>query len=205
MNYGRIAIYGGTFDPIHIGHLIIAEFIRECLKLDKIVFVPSGNPPHKKQQHVTDENIRYKMVEEAVKGNPGFTVSDIEMGKNTYTYTYLTLQQLKEKYRDVDIYFIIGADTVLDLLNWKEYEKVFRLCRFLAAARPGFDISEVKRMIRKLEDQYGADITIIETPLIDISSTNIRKRVAEGKSIRYLVPDAVEEFIYKNNLYRNGC
>lgn len=199
----KIALFGGTFDPIHMGHLIIAEYVRESLELDKVVFIPSGNPPHKKGKKVTEEYIRYKMVELAVKGNDGFVVSDMELNKDTYTYTYKTLQQLKAKYDDISIFFIIGADTVLDILTWKEYEKVFKLCNFVAVARPGYDESEVKRMISRLEDTYNAHITIVETPLIDISSTEIRNRIAEGKTIKYLVADNIIEFINKNNLYKD--
>ncbi|HOM02953.1 MAG TPA: nicotinate-nucleotide adenylyltransferase [Acetivibrio sp.] len=201
-NVKKIGILGGTFDPIHNGHLIMAEIIRGAFELDKVLFIPSGNPPHKKEQTVTDAYHRYNMVCEALKGNSHFEVSRIEVDREGYTYTIDTLGVLNEQYKGIaTLYYIIGADVLYDLLTWKDYEKVFKICRFIAALRPGSDIEGFNDRIKYLEDTFSASILAAQIPLIEISSTMIRNRVKEGKSIKYLVPDAVENYIKREGLY----
>jgi len=199
----RIGISGGTFDPIHYGHLIAAQEIREKLKLDKVIFIPVGDPPHKTDIKVTDSVHRLNMVRKAIESNSFFEASTIDIDRPGYTYTIDTLMELKDKYpENSEFYFIIGADTLPQLVTWKQYTKVFTLCRFAAVMRPGFASKEIYNEARRLERCFSAKIDIIDTPMIEISSTDIRKRVRESRSIKYLVPESVEEYIYANGLYR---
>jgi len=199
----RIGIMGGTFNPVHNGHLIIAEDIREKAKLDKVLFIPSGQPPHKPDSEVAAAEHRYEMVRLAVASNRNFEASRIELDREGYTYTVNTLLELREKYgQNTGIYFIIGADVVHELKTWREYEKVFTLCEFIAVLRPGYDEKALEDTIYQLERENGAVIHTVTSRLVDISSTDIRERCRGGKSIRYLVPEAVEEYISRNGLYR---
>lgn len=199
----KIGISGGTFDPIHHGHLIMAQEIGEKLELDRVVFIPVGHPPHKPGSSVTDAFHRFNMVREAVGSNPLFEVSGIEVERPGYTYTVDTLEELKGRYRsDSEFYFIIGADTISQLVTWKRYRKVFAMCRFAAVMRHGFDRKKILGEVQCLEDSFSARIELIDAPLIEISSTDIRERVKKGRSIKYLVPERVEEYIRENSLYR---
>lgn len=198
----KIGILGGTFNPIHNGHLIMAEEIRETFRLDKVLFMPSGNPPHKTGGEVIDKEHRFNMVCEAVKGNDFFEESRIEVEREGYTYTIDTLRKLKTLLKDnVLLYYIVGADVLYDLSKWKDFELVFRECEFIAALRPGFESEGFEGHIKYLETKYHAKIKKAYIPLIDISSTEIRKRVKEGRSIKYLVPERVEKYIKENKLY----
>lgn len=201
----KIGICGGTFDPIHYGHLIMAEKIREEFKLDKVLFIPTGHPPHKAISQITDARHRLCMVEEAVKSNPYFALSTIEVERDGTTYTIDTLRQLKEIYQDpAELYFMIGADVVFDLLTWKDFTEVFRLCRFIATRRPGFSRQGFAQRVEELERQYGAVIYSTDIPQVDISSTLIRQRVRENRSVKYLVPEGVEAYIQEHGLYSEG-
>jgi len=196
----RLGIAGGTFDPIHIGHLIIAEVARQECDLDKVLFIPTGVPPHKTGYAVTPAACRYEMVRMAIMDNPYFEVSDIEVKREGFTYTVDTLRELKRIYpADVEFFFIIGSDTLPEVKGWREASRVVKYCHFVVYARPGYDVAE--REIRFLRETMGASIYTIQGPLLDISSTDIRDRIERKKSIRYLVPPAVEEYIYKNHLY----
>ena len=198
----RIGIIGGTFDPVHCGHLIIAENAREVLSLDKVLFIPSGLPPHKRNIKVTDPFHRYNMVQIAVKTNPYFEASRIELDRMGYTYTIDTLKQIKETYGPVRILFITGADVIHDLLTWKKPEMVFTMCEFIAAMRPEYRKADFKKDIEYLKANYSAVIHTLNIPLIGISSTDIRLRVENGKSIKYLVTEGIEEYILQNGLYK---
>jgi nicotinate-nucleotide adenylyltransferase len=199
----RIGIMGGTFNPIHNGHLIIAEDVREKAGLDKVLFIPSGQPPHKPGYEVADAEHRFEMVRRAVSSNRHFEVSRIEVDRNGPTYTVNTLLELREKYsEETTFYFIIGADVVPELVTWREYEKVFCLCDFVAVMRPGFDESEFSGAIRRLSEEKGTRINPVQSHLIGISSTDIRERCRTGRSIKYLVPESVEEYISEKGLYR---
>jgi nicotinate-nucleotide adenylyltransferase len=199
----KIGILGGTFNPIHCGHLIIAETVRESFGLDRVLFIPSGIPPHKSYIELTGAEHRYCMVECAVRSNPYFEASRIELDRTGYTYTVDTLISLKSIYGDkTSLYFIIGADVINELTTWKDYESVFRLCGFIAVNRPGYDVKTALDDIERFDMQFGASIKILDAPQVDISSTGIRDRVKADKSIKYLVPECVEEYINKNRLYR---
>ncbi|MGB9812516.1 MAG: nicotinate-nucleotide adenylyltransferase [Thermovenabulum sp.] len=194
---------GGTFDPIHYGHLVAAEEARINFNLSKVIFIPAGNPPHKKDYKVTDSEHRYIMTALAVNSNPYFEVSRVEVDREGYTYTVDTLKWFREKYDDsVELFFISGADAILDILTWKKVEEVLKYCTFIAATRPGYTSEQLERKVKEVKNLYGKEIFILEVTGMAISSTDIRKKVKNGQSIKYLVPEAVEYYIIKNNLYR---
>ena len=201
----RIGIMGGTFNPIHTGHLIIADDAREKYKLDKVLFIPSGVPPHKPDSEVLDPEHRFEMVRLAVASNDGFEASRMEIDREGYTYTVYTLNELKERYGEgTTFYFIIGADVVPELKTWREYKKVFQLCEFIAVLRPGHSETDFIGEIQQLEAEYGAKIHPMQSRLIDISSTDIRENCMRRTSIKYLVPEAVEKYILDKGLYKNN-
>jgi nicotinate-nucleotide adenylyltransferase len=198
----KIGICGGTFDPIHMGHLATAELIRCEFNLDKVLFIPSGMPPHKDLRMVTDSSHRLNMVKCAVRSNPYFEASTIEVDRNGYTYAVDTLNELHNMYpHGTTFYYIIGADVVMDLLTWKRVEEVFVLTKFIAVMRAGFLDVQFNEHIKLLRHKYDIDINSFEAPLIEISSTFIRDRIRKKQSIKYLVDECVEEYIKKNNLY----
>ncbi len=199
----RIGISGGTFDPIHFGHLLIAETLREQFRLDRVVFIPSGRPPHKPLEAVSDALHRYEMVKRAIQGNEFFEVSKIEIDRPGYSYTVDTLEELREEFgENTRIFFIIGADIVHDIVNWRNPGRIFELAEFIAVMRPGFNRDCFNRMLDDLKREYSARIHTAEAPLIGISSTIIRDRIKKGLSIKYFLPESVESYIRQNNLYR---
>jgi nicotinate-nucleotide adenylyltransferase len=199
----RIGISGGTFDPVHIGHLIMAEVIREKLQLDKIIFIPSGRPPHKQGTGVSEACHRLNMVEMAVATNPNFEFSRIEIDREGYTYTVDTLEELQTYYgSEAKLFFIIGSDVLAELVTWKSYEKVFSMCEFIAVRRPCFKEETFPGLLGHLRNDLGAKIHVTDAPLIDISSTAVREKARRGSSIKYLVPENVEKYILENGLYR---
>lgn len=198
----KIGISGGTFDPIHHGHLIVAEEIRVRFALDRIIFVPTGKPPHKKYMEVAPAEHRFNMAALATASNPYFDVSNIETCRTGFTYTIDTVERLKAACSEgTKLYFITGADVIPQIITWKNPTKLLKMCEFIAAPRPGTDINDFKRDVGQLEKDYSAVVHIVDIPLIEISSTDIRSRVSKGESIKYLVPEAVEEYIYKYKLY----
>ncbi|HEX3030407.1 MAG TPA: nicotinate-nucleotide adenylyltransferase [Clostridia bacterium] len=198
----KIGISGGTFDPIHHGHLIISEIARDTFNLDKVLFIPTGTPPHKTNSVIADSNDRYEMVKRAVGSNPYFEASCIEIERKGNTYTIDTLLELRKQYgENIDFYFIVGADTVNEIVTWKEFEKVCGLCEFIAFKRPGSDIIQYEHVGEQLRKNYGAKIHFTDAPMVEISSTDIRQRVQSGRSIKYLVPEYVEEYIDIKKLY----
>lgn len=201
----RFGIMGGSFDPIHYGHLMLAEQIRTQFHLDKVYFVPVGNAPHKKAGQMTDKLHRYEMTVLATMTNPGFSVSRIEIDSDTVSYTINTIKKLKEQIGEEDkLYFITGADALIELETWKSYEELLGICKFIAATRPGIDRSKLELKIQDLKERYDADISITTVPALAISSTDIRSRVETGQSIRYLLPESVEHYIHKKDLYKKG-
>lgn len=198
----KVGISGGTFDPIHIGHLKSAEYVYKILELDEVVFIPNGQPPHKVVSFVTGEKHRYEMVKLAIEDQPYFAVSDIEMKKDGYNYTIDTLKSLTDeyerKYGDTKFYYIIGTDVLDEICSWRKADEVFKLCDFVVLRRPGFDLDKAKR---KAEDS-GARIHVVEAPQIDVSSTRIREMLVEGKDVSKYVPEKVYDYILSNNLYR---
>ncbi len=201
----RIGVMGGTFDPIHYGHLVLAEQVRSELSLDRIIFVPAGIPPHKKELSISNNIHRHFMTVLATIDNPNFIVSDIEVHAQKVSYTIDTLHRLKELYgNDHSIFFITGADAILDIESWKDSKTLLKTFKFIAGTRPGHQNDDLERKISLLKKQYDADIHLLEVPALAISSTDIRNRVGMGKSIKYLIPEAVEQYIYKNRLYERG-
>lgn len=198
----RIAIMGGTFDPIHYGHLVAAESVRAAYGFDIIVFMPSGDPPHKSEVRVSSGEDRYVMSWMATASNPFFQVSRMEIDRKGKTYTVDTIRELKNFLGDTEIFFITGSDAVLEILTWKDPKELLSLCSLIAVVRPGYDRGMLNDKVKELEKKYSCDIRIAEVPTIDISSTLIRSRVSAGLPIKYMVPECVENYIYKNNLYR---
>jgi len=182
---------GGTFNPPHMGHLLLAQEAMDKFALEKIIFIPTAIPPHKRIRRDSAE-LRYKMVKLACKENPKFEASKIELQRSGVSYSVDTLRTLKKKYgRETELYFIAGSDSLTELETWKNIEEVLKLAHFIVAERPGFSSQPPKRKIR-----------LIRTPGLDISSSIIRKRIRHSQSIRYLVPETVRRFIEKNKLYR---
>ncbi len=197
----QIGIMGGTFDPIHEGHLITAEAVRSELGLDTVLFIPAAIPPHKLHQQVASAQDRYIMTQLAVCSNPHFIASDIELRRKGASYTIDTILELRARYgSDMEFYFFIGADAVNDLDTWHRVDELLQLCRFVTATRQGTEL-DVTRLHDRFGDAGCQRIHRIDTPQLEISSTDIRRRVREGKSIRYLVPQAVREYIEKEGLY----
>jgi nicotinate-nucleotide adenylyltransferase len=198
-----IGIMGGTFDPIHYGHLVTAEVVRSEFNLEKVYFVPSGNPPHKDPIKVTDSQHRYLMTFLSITTNKYFEASSIEVDRIGKSYTFDTVKIFKERFPDHEIYFITGADAIKEILTWHRVEELLDLCYFVAATRPGYDLEDLKKEeLKVLPKEYLDRIIIIEVPAMAISSTGIRRRVREGKPIKYLLPEAVEHYIYKKGLYK---
>lgn len=206
MNKMRIGIFGGTFNPIHIGHLIIADDIRIQAKLDKIIFVPSGNPPHKDAETLLDQHTRYCLIECAIEGNINFHVDNFEINRSGYSYTIDTMTHFQQCFPDEQLFFIIGADSLFEIHLWKDAERLLEKFSFLIAQRRGNPISDSafdaiplpKHLKEKLKK------SIVNPPVIDVSATQIRNRIQTGESIWYLVPDKVRNYIENYHLYSNG-
>ena len=197
---GRMGIFGGTFDPIHHGHLVIAEQVADVLGLERVIFVPSGVPPHKDFASVkAPAEDRYAMVEVAVRGNKRFTVDRIEVDAGRAMYSVETVPLLKERYEGDEWFFVSGADEVSNLLQWRDPDGFLAEARMVAATRPGYDISNLDHLAAELENFDR--ILPVQCTRLDISATTIRRMVSEGKSVRYLVPEAVYEIIYDRGLY----
>ena len=215
----KIGIFGGTFNPIHYGHLRSAEEVREKFALDRILFIPSGNPPLKRKD-LADADHRYAMVRMAVRGNPYFEVLDIECVSPGKSYTVTTLGQLLKKYTDADLYFMLGTDAFLDIPNWREPEKVLALTEFIVLLRPGKSFADMfhspylnikKTLLKSLDrgenESYttvlrsGRTVILTRVTPIGVSSTEIRKQVKKGFSTKYLLPADVESYIISKNLY----
>ncbi|MGI6357793.1 MAG: nicotinate-nucleotide adenylyltransferase [Bacillota bacterium] len=196
----RIGIMGGTFDPIHIGHLVTAEAARHEFSLQRVFFVPSGNPPHKQSQNVSKGEHRYLMTLLATAANPAFYLSRAEIDRSGYSYTYDTVRLFLRDYAPCELYFITGADAILDITSWHNYQQLLQICHFVAATRPGFRLEQHLNRQSFTAEQL-AHIHYIEIPSLAISSTDIRRRVREGRPISYLVPEGVEHYIHKHRLY----
>lgn len=199
----RIGVMGGTFDPIHMAHLMIAEEAMDAYELDKVLFIPTAIPPHKLGKHITSAKHRLAMVQMATCTNPRFFVSTMELERKGPSYSWLTIQELKAKYGgNTDLYFITGSDMINDLYSWYHTKDLVENCHFIGTTRP-----EVPFDLAKLEEVVGAELVAekiheLVVPRLELSSTDIRKRVSEGKTIRYLVPDIVEAYIAKEGLYK---
>lgn len=200
----KIGIMGGTFDPIHVGHLILGERAYEQLGLDKVWFMPSGNPPHKRNRagRASDEQ-RAAMVNMAIAGNPHFELSLMEMHEDGFSYTYRTLETLKKENPDTDYYFIIGADSLYSFATWMEPARICQACTLVVATRNHTPVKELDQEMTFLSQQFGGQFLRLDTMNIDISSGLLRQWLKERKSLRYYVPDDVIQYIYQNHIYHS--
>ncbi len=201
MSSKGIGILGGTFDPIHLGHLHMAEAVYNSMELEKIIFIPAFVPPHKIGQDYAAASDRFAMTQLATEPYPYFTVSDIELRRSGVSYTVETLRALRAVYPDVHLYFIIGADSVVQLHTWNSIEEMLDLATFVAAGRPGYE-GVMEEVRCKLGNEAAQKIVLLHTPEYDISSTDIRMRIRKHDSLKGLVPRAVESYIYEHGLYR---
>lgn len=192
---------GGTFNPIHMGHLILGEQAYEQYQLDKVYYMPSKQPPHKDLKDIIPDNLRRDMVELAIKGNSHFELSTIELDREGITYSVDTLEYLKKTERDTEWYFIIGADSLYQIETWRNPRRLLELTNIIVATRYHMSESTITEQVNYLKDTYGAHIEILEFPTIEISSKLIRERIKCNKSIQYYVPETVDEYIQKKNLY----
>ncbi|HBR02258.1 MAG TPA: nicotinate-nucleotide adenylyltransferase [Ruminiclostridium sp.] len=198
-----IGLMGGTFNPIHYGHLLMCDTIREEFKIEKIIFMPAKNPPHKDLTEVVNAGDRFEMVRLAIKDNPHFEVSDIEMKRPGASYTVDTLRALAGIYGpDKKPGLIIGADSLLQIKAWKSYQEILSLAVMIVASRPDTDEERLAKTIDELEQFYHAQVLKSSSRAMDYSSTEIRERVHRGLSIKYRVPPGVEAYIYEKGLYR---
>lgn len=201
MTSKRVGIMGGTFDPIHLGHLVVANEVLNIYNLDRIIFVPAGNPPHKIGMRASSWD-RYFMTSIATMSNNKFTVSDLEVKNAGKSYTLNTLKEFHIIYPETEFYFITGTDAVIDLPNWHEPREILKLCKFIAVSRPGISKENAEFKIDEIRNSLNAHIEILQVPMLQISSTDIRDRFKRGISAKYLLPESVEQYILKNNLYR---
>ncbi|HZK44110.1 MAG TPA: nicotinate-nucleotide adenylyltransferase [Syntrophomonadaceae bacterium] len=201
MTVNKVGIIGGTFDPIHCAHLVVAEWAKDELGLDFVIFVPAANPPHKDFDEVLDKSYRFKMVELALRGNEDFVISDFEMQRSGKSYTIDTIKYFKRLYPQTELFFIMGIDSLFYLDTWKDVEELIDLCKLIVATRPGYVMEDNHVFYDKLPQRVWDKTTFIEIPELEISSRVLRQRVRENKSIKYLVPESIEKYIKDNNIY----
>lgn len=192
----KIGIFGGTFDPIHYGHLIAAQSALETLGLDKLIFVPAGRPPHKCRWKISPPAIRFKMVKLGIRGNKKFSASDIELASDCASYTVESLKKIKKLFPASELYLLIGLDQALALSTWRRPEEILKLCQVMVMTRPGYRTAKVEGRWRKMTH-------LLPVPLIEISASDIRGRTFRGASIEYLVPARVREYIQQQGLYKD--
>ncbi len=196
----KIGILGGSFDPIHHGHLIIAEYARTGLNLDIVLFIPSGIHPLKNNDNISDPLHRIRAIKYAIESNENFSLSTYEIDRQATSYTIDTVKHLKDLYKNDELYFIIGTDILFEIERWKDFKDLFKYTKFLLFRRPGFEDKEVVEKLKDLKEDYNIDFEELASPLLDISSTEIRDRMKKGLSIKYLVPERVEEYLESSNL-----
>lgn len=199
-----LAFFGGTFDPPHLGHLIVARDVAEALDLEAVFFLPARVPPHKQDEDVSGGEVRLEMLKGAVQDDEVLGVSDVELRRDPPSYTVDTLRELKERIPTADLHFVIGTDQLAELDRWKEPEEVARLARLVVVTRPGEDGADDGRSGAPSDVTCPLDVPFELVPVtrIELSSTRIRARVREGRSIRYLVPDSVRRIIEREGLYK---
>ncbi len=192
----RIGIFGGTFDPIHCGHLIAAQNALESLGLAKLIFIPAGKPPHKCDWKISPPQVRYKMVKLGILGNKNFSASDIELLSDCTSYTVDSLKKTRKLFPKAELYLLIGLDQALTLSTWRDPAGIFKICKVVVMARPGSKAVDI-------ESKWRKRIAFLSIPLLEISASDIRARVSRGASIEYLVPGKVRKFIEKHGLYKD--
>ncbi len=218
MKERRIGIFGGTFNPIHSGHLKAAEQVEKVFRCEKILFIPSHIPPHKRSVEIASAQHRFKMVQLALNSYPKFIASEIEVKAKGKSYSIITLNKIEALYPEACIFFIVGIDAFLEIHTWKDYQDLFEKCHFIVISRPGWLLDDAERVLNgryvsrmyrvnlsdEVKDQIllSKRIFLFQIETLDISSTEIRERIRRGESIEGLVPYSVEEFIKKNNIYR---
>lgn len=201
-NKKRVGIMGGTFNPIHLGHLIIAEAAYEAYSLDEVLFVPSGISYMKDQSEILDAKKRVHMTGLAIEDNPHFALSTIEIDRDGNSYSYETLETLRKQNPNTEYFFLVGSDTLFALETWKHPEILLPSCTILVAVRDGVPMEKMQEHAKYLEEKFGGTIKLLTTPNIEISATDIRNRLAEGRNVKYFVPDTVLDFINKYDLYK---
>ncbi len=201
----KIGIMGGTFNPIHYGHLLIAENAREQLSLDEVRFMPAGKTPHKSDRDVLDGAHRLNMVELAIRGNPCFVADDRELRSGGVSYTCRTLSAMREEDPDSELYFIVGGDSLRDLKTWYHPEVICACAKLAAAVRDENDEAHLLGYAEELRVLYGADVRLIHSPNLSVTSSGLRLRVAAGQTIRYQAPEEVCRYIKQHGLYRQNA
>jgi nicotinate-nucleotide adenylyltransferase len=200
----RVGVFGGTFDPVHLGHLILAEQAREQARLDQVWFVPAPRPPHKEDQAITRFDLRVEMLGLALAGQPAFRIDELEKDRKGPSYTVDTLAELKRRHPEHDFFLLLGGDSLVDLPTWHEPRRILDQAGLIVMARPGAPLPSEQELRQRLH-LTGDDplsLMVVKTPVIEVSSRDLRRRVAQGRSIRYFVPRAVEVYIQEKHLYR---
>ena len=201
----RIGLFGGTFDPPHFGHLVLAEWARVRLRLDRVVFVPAGTPPHKRGRQLTDAAHRLALTRLAVRGNPAFTVSGIEARREGLSFTVDTLRHFHARQPGARFYLLMGVDSLADFPNWHEPGEIARLATLVVAARPAQPVPGVGARSHPLVPARArGHVVLLDNPIVAISSSALRARARAGRSLRYLVPDAVAAYVARHGLYGRG-
>ena len=200
----KIGIMGGTFDPIHKGHLMLGEYAQKLYDLDKIWFMPNGNPPHKLNSNIESQaNHRVEMVKLAIEDYAGFDIQLYEVERKEVNYSYMTMKHFNDSFPEDEFYFIIGADSLFAFESWKHPELLVKTCKILAAYRDGKNTSEMEEQIEYLNEKYGAEILLLNTPNVDVSSSDIRRMIKNNEDISDLVPTSVLSYIQTNKLFRD--
>jgi nicotinate-nucleotide adenylyltransferase len=200
----RVGVFGGTFDPVHIGHLIFAEQAREQARLDEVWFVPAPRPPQKEAQALTRFDQRVEMLALALAGQPAFRIDELEKERTGPSYTVDTLAELKRRHPEHTLLLLIGGDSLADLPTWREPARILSLAHLVVMTRPGSVSLSSEELGKRLDlpGEVPLEVNLVEAPSIEVSSRDLRRRVAEGRSIRYFVPRAVEVYVHEKRLYR---
>lgn len=198
----RIGIFGGTFDPVHYGHLIAAETCRERLQLDQVRLIPAASPPHKPDVKVADGHARADMLSLAVAGYPEFVVDRRELKRSGPSFTVDTLRELTAEFPEGDLYFLMGADSLRDLLTWRQPKEIARLATIVACNRPGVAEITSAQIVEWVGEEIAVKVLSVSIPGTDLSATDLRQRIMEGRKLRFLTPRAVEAFILQHGLYK---
>ncbi|HUG89244.1 MAG TPA: nicotinate-nucleotide adenylyltransferase [Planctomycetaceae bacterium] len=198
----RLGLFGGTFDPVHVGHLVLAEQCREQCGLDEVWFIPAGSPPHKRHAPLTPARARTAMLEFAIAGHPGFRVSRIELEREGPTYTVDTLERLDGENPERELFFLMGADSLADLAGWREPQRIAELATIVAVNRGDRPLPDRAALVHLLGERIADRVVFVTMPGIDLSASDLRRRAREGHSLRFLVPRPVEIYIHEHGLYR---
>lgn len=199
----HIGIFGGTFDPVHLGHLILAEQCREQARLDRVLFIPAARPPHKLDKPQTPFHHRVEMLTFAIAGNSAFQIDELEKDRPGPSYTVDTLEELHGRYPDAQLTLLIGSDCLPDLVHWRDPARIAKLADILVMARPGWPIASLEELKTALHLMAELQLKqVVYAPMLDVSSRDLRQRAAEGRSLRYLVPRAVESYLHAHHLYQ---